>query len=160
MDEDSSTEQKTWLVYSFGKLNVLGYTWTSPDSVSVREEGEGHSLLMDRKQKRRGNQQWRVWCEESGGWECQKRSGEYGRVCKVEDSHRDKTEQCPWYIDSREWLSSTEFFCWTGSQWENWNRGVMLSVLRFFSMRRAVLFCMRRRLWTEEAGRPERRELQ
>ena len=25
-------------------------------------------------------------------------------------------------------------------------------------MRRAAQFCMRRRLWTEEAGRPERRE--
>ena len=30
----------------------------------------------------------------------------------------------------------------------------------FFSMRRAAQFCIRRRLWTEEAGRPERRELQ
>ena len=29
-----------------------------------------------------------------------------------------------------------------------------------FSMRRAAQSCMRRRLWTEEAGRPERRELQ
>ena len=27
-------------------------------------------------------------------------------------------------------------------------------------MRRAAQFCMRQRLWTEEAGRPERRELQ
>ena len=41
----------------------------SPERVSVGEDGEGHSTLMDRKQKRRGNQQWRVWCEESGGWE-------------------------------------------------------------------------------------------
>ena len=32
--------------------------------------------------------------------------------------------------------------------------------LLFFSMRRAAEFCMRRWLWTEEAGRPERRELQ
>ena len=82
----------------------------SPERVSVGDEGEGHSMLMDRKQKRRGNQQWRVWCKESGDWEYQKRSGEYGRVCKVEDSHRDKTEQCPWYSYSRESLSCTEFF--------------------------------------------------
>ena len=39
----------------------------SPERVSVGDEGEGHSVLKDRKQKRRGNQQWRVWCEESGG---------------------------------------------------------------------------------------------
>ena len=25
MDEDSSAEQKTWHVYSFGKINVLSY---------------------------------------------------------------------------------------------------------------------------------------
>ena len=37
----------------------------SPEMVSVGEEGEGHSMLMERRQKRRGNQQWRVWCEES-----------------------------------------------------------------------------------------------
>ena len=39
----------------------------SPDRVPVGEEGEGHSMYMDQKQKRRGNQQWRVCCEESGG---------------------------------------------------------------------------------------------
>ena len=82
----------------------------SPETVSTGDEGEGHSMLMDRKRKRRGNQQWRVWCEESGDWDYQKRSGEYGRVCKVEDSHRNKTEQCPWYSFSRECLSCTEFF--------------------------------------------------
>ena len=64
----------------------------SPEEVSVREEGEGHSMYMDLKQKRHGNQQWRVWCKESGGWEYQKWSGKSGRVCKVEDSHRDNTE--------------------------------------------------------------------
>ena len=67
-------------------------------------------MLMDRKQKRHRNHQGRVWCEESEGWEYQKWSGEYGRACKVEDSHRDKTKQCPWYIYSRECLSCTEFF--------------------------------------------------
>ena len=38
-----------------------------PERGSAGEEGEGHSMLMARKQKRRGNQQWRVWYEESGG---------------------------------------------------------------------------------------------
>ena len=55
----------------------------SPGRVSVGAEGEGHFMLMDRKQKRRGNQQWRVWCEESGGWEYQNRSGDYERACKI-----------------------------------------------------------------------------
>ena len=63
----------------------------SPERVSVGEEGEGHSMVMNRKQKRRGNQQWRVWCEESGGWEYQKQNGVYARVCKVEDSHRRRS---------------------------------------------------------------------
>ena len=37
-----------------------------PERVSVGQEGEDHSMVMDRKQKRRGNQQWRDLCEESG----------------------------------------------------------------------------------------------
>ena len=39
----------------------------SPERVSVGEEGEGHSMKWDQKQKRRGNQWWRVWYEGSGG---------------------------------------------------------------------------------------------
>jgi len=57
--------------------------------------------------RRRRNQQWRAWCEESGGWECQKQCE---RVCKVKDSHKDNTEQCACYIYSRKCLSCTEFF--------------------------------------------------
>ena len=32
-----------------------------------------------------------VWYEESGGWRCQKQSGEYASVCEIEDSRRSKT---------------------------------------------------------------------
>ena len=39
----------------------------SPERVSLREEGEGHSMYRDRKQKRRWKQQWVDWCNESGG---------------------------------------------------------------------------------------------
>ena len=39
-------------------------------------------------------------------------------------------------------------------------RSYVVSFSFFFSMRQTAQFCMRRRLWTEEAGRPERRELQ
>ena len=53
-------------VYKFGKRNVFRLDLMSPERVSVGEEGEGHFMLMDQTQKRRGNQQWRVWCEESG----------------------------------------------------------------------------------------------
>jgi len=68
----------------------------SPGKVYVGEEGEGHSMLMDRRQKRRGNQQWR----ESGARNLEavsirsRERGAYGKECKTEDSHRGKTEQC------------------------------------------------------------------
>ena len=42
----------------------------------------------------------------SGGCEYQKQNGEYGRVCKVEDSHRDKTAH------ARDTFIAD---CWTGS---------------------------------------------
>ena len=95
-------ERTTWPVYSLGKRNVLGYIWMSPERVSVREEGEGHSMLTDWRHKKRGNQQWSLM------WG-RKQSGEYGSVCKVEDSHRDKMEQRVWHIYSSQCLSCTEF---------------------------------------------------
>ena len=66
-------------------------------------------------QKRRGHQQWRVRNLETESI----RSSEYRRVCKVEDSHRDKTEQYPWHIYSRECLSCTEFFIGLGASGES-----------------------------------------
>ena len=45
-------------------------------------------MYRDRRQKKRGNQQWKVWYGESGGREYQKHNGEYGRVCKTEEGHR------------------------------------------------------------------------
>ena len=45
-------EQKTWQVYNFGKRNVFRLDLNeSRERVSVGEEGEGHSMLMDRKQR-------------------------------------------------------------------------------------------------------------
>ena len=75
-------------------------------------------MLMYWRQKWHTNQQWRVWCEESGGWEYQKKSREYWRVCKVIDGHIAKTEQSSWYIYSRECLSCTEFFVGLGASGE------------------------------------------
>ena len=109
MDADSSTEQKTWQVYSFAKINVFSLHLNESREGFCRR-GMGRSFYADwLKTEKAQEPQWRVWCEESGGWEYQKQSGEYGRVCKFEDSHRDKTEQCPWYICSRECFSCIEF---------------------------------------------------
>ena len=47
MDEDSSTEQKTWQVYSFGKINGFRlHLNEARESVSVGEE-EGTSFHVD-----------------------------------------------------------------------------------------------------------------
>ena len=66
----------------------------SPERGSVGEEGEGHSMLLDQKQKRRGTNSG-----ESGARNLEAESirsrAEYVRVCKVEDSHGDKMDQCP-----------------------------------------------------------------
>ena len=64
----------------------------SPERVSVGEEREGHCMQMDRRQKRRGNQQWRVWYEESIRSRAESTGGS---LLDVEDSHRGKTEQYP-----------------------------------------------------------------
>ena len=83
----------------------------SSEKFSVGEEGVGHSCRWTENKKWRRNQQWRVWCEKSGIGEYQKQSGEYWRMCKVEDGHRDKTEQCPGYTYSSECLSCSGNRC-------------------------------------------------
>ena len=64
----------------------------SPERVSVGEEGKFH---VDGPKKEKAPEpaveslvRWNLEAESI-------RSGEYWRVCEVEDSHRDKTEQCP-----------------------------------------------------------------
>ena len=52
----------------------------------------------------------------SGGWEYHKLSGEYGSVCKVEDSHKDQTDQCGWYVYNKECVSYTSNVC-TETEW-------------------------------------------
>ena len=159
LDKDSNMEPKTWQVYSFGKRNVFRLHLSESREAFCQREWEGHSMLMDWRQKRHANQQWRVWCEESGGWEYQK-SREYWRVCKVIDGHIAKTEQCSWYIYSRECLSCTEFFAGLGASGEIETEVWCSQFYIFLCTRQAAQFCMRQRLWTAEAGRPKRRELQ
>ena len=61
---------------------------------------------------------------------------------------------------SRECLSCTEFFVGLEASGEIETEVLCGQFYVFFSMWRAAQFCVQRRLWTEEAGRPERRELQ
>ena len=68
--------------------------------------------------------------------------GEYGRVCKVEDSHRDKTDQCEKYICSSECLCCTEFFVELGANGKIEAEVGCGELYVFFSMRRAANFCM------------------
>ena len=89
-------------------------------------------------------------------------SGEYGRECKVETNHRDKTEQCERYICSRECLCCTEFFAELGAsgEIETEVRCGQFYVFFIFSQYEAsstVLYGLRRRLWAEKEGRLERR---
>ena len=43
-EENSSTELKTCRSIVLEKETFLGYTWKSPERVSVGEEGESHSM--------------------------------------------------------------------------------------------------------------------
>ena len=57
--------------------------------------GRGRSFRVEgSKTEKARNQKWKVWYEDSAGWKRRKQTGGYRRVCTVEDSHRDKTEQC------------------------------------------------------------------
>ena len=102
MDGDSSTEQKTWQVYNLGQRNVFRLDLNeSRDGFCWR--GKGKSFHVDGPKKQKGAEinsgessarnleaeGIRSWAESTGS---------AGRVCKVEESHRGKTEQCPWYI--------------------------------------------------------------
>ena len=89
MDEDSSMEQKTWQVYSFGKRNVFRLHLNVSREAFFRISRE-RSFHVD-GQKRRGHQQWRVRNLETESI----RSSEYRRVSKLEDGHRDEREQYP-----------------------------------------------------------------
>ena len=95
-------------------------------------EGGGHSMLMDRKQKRHGNQKWSlVWSI----WRLRvirSRAESPGGCVKLK-TVTDMTEQCPWYSYS----SVLQLSC-TNSllDWEPVEklkpRGVMWSASRFF----------------------------
>ena len=43
------------------------FAMNESERVSDGEEGEDHSMMRDRIHTRRGNQQWKVWYEQSGG---------------------------------------------------------------------------------------------
>ena len=57
----------------------------SPERASIMRKGKVIPCRGAEDKTSRRNQQWEVWYEESGGREYPMKSGEYGRVCKVED---------------------------------------------------------------------------
>ena len=78
MDKDSSMEQKTWQVYSLGKRNVFRLD-LNESRKGFCQRGRGRSFHVDGPRTEKGQEQWRVWCEES-----QKQSGEYRWVCNTQ----------------------------------------------------------------------------
>ena len=92
----SRTEQKIWHVYTFGKRNVFRLNLDEFREGFCRR-GRGRSFHVDGPKTKKAREPtveslvrgfWRLRISEAE-WI------EYGRACKVEDSHRDKTEQCP-----------------------------------------------------------------
>ena len=91
MEEHSSAERKTWQVLRFEKKTIvwldLNESTKTLNPLSAERKGkvdpyrgsEEEEKRKKEKRKKRGNQQWKVWYEESGGLEYQKQSGEYGR---------------------------------------------------------------------------------
>ena len=79
-------------------LGAKRYFWVILELVQKaflsQRKGKVISCRWTEDRKRRGNQQWKVWYEESGGWEPQKQSGEYGRVCKVECQRLTGAQLC------------------------------------------------------------------
>ena len=95
MDEDSSTKQKTRQVYSFGKRNVFKLH-LNESRESFCRRGRGRSLHVEGSKTEKAREP----TMESGARSLEAESIRSGGVggggrYKVEDSHRDKTEQCP-----------------------------------------------------------------
>ena len=131
----------------------------SRERVSVGEEGEGHSMLRDRNLKAqeptveslvRGI--WRLRVSEA------ERTGGHVKWKTVTEIRRSSVRDI--FIAESVYLVLNSLPDWKRvEKFKQVLCGQFLLCV-FFSMRRAAQFCIRRRLWTEEAGRPERRELQ
>ena len=67
----------------------------SPGRVSVREEWQGHPMLMDRKQKRRGNKQRRVTPLGSVSQQIQTRGPIYLDTWRTRNSYRHNRHAVP-----------------------------------------------------------------
>ena len=157
------TEQKTWQVYKFGKRNVF--------RLDLDESREGFS--------RRGRgRSFHVEGPKTKG--AGTNSGESGARNLEAESIRSGAERTGGHV---KWKTVTEIrrssvrdifiaesVYLVLNSLPDWKRvekfkqvlcgQFHLCFFFFSSMRRAAQFCIRRRLWTEEAGRPERRELQ
>ena len=74
----------------FWERNVLRFDLKKPRERFCRR-GKGRSFYAEGPNTEKVRE---PTVEESCGWEYQKQSGDQGRVCEDEASHRDKTEQC------------------------------------------------------------------
>ena len=153
MDEDISAKQKKWQVYSFGKRNVFRL---------YLNEYKGEVIPCK-------------WTENRKGTETNSRdSGARNLEAEIIRSRAESTAGCVKLKTVTEirrssardtFIAESVYFVLNSLlDWEPVEklkqRCDMVSFTFFFCMRRTAQFCMRRRLWTEEAGRPERRELQ
>ena len=83
-------EQKTWQVYGFWKRNVSRLHFKESREGFCRR-GRERSLKTEKGAgTNSGESGVRILEAESI-----RSRAEYARVCKVEDSHRDKMEHCP-----------------------------------------------------------------
>ena len=78
---------------SFREKNVLRLDLNEPREGFFQFQGNLIPCRGSEDRKGEGTNSGKFG-KESGGREYQKQSGEYGRICKFEDSHRDKMEQC------------------------------------------------------------------
>ena len=84
------------IIYCWQQQHVRGWTAHLSDissgatcvadldsaALALTKEASGNSRERDQRQKRHGNEQCRVWCEEFGGWEYQKQSESVGGCVK------------------------------------------------------------------------------
>ena len=154
MDEDSSTEQKTWQVYSLGKRNVFRlHLNESRERFCRRGSGRSFCVGSGTNSGECGARNLEAESIRSGA----KSTGGRVKLKTVTEIRRSSARDT--FIAESVYLVLNSLFDWETV--EKLKQGCdMVSFTLFFSVSRAAQYCMRRRLWTEESGRPERRELQ
>ena len=169
--KDIITEQKTWQVYNFGKRNVFRLDWNeSREGFCLR--GRGRSFHVDGPKTEKGAG---TNSGESGARNLETESirsgaestGRCVQLKTVTEIRRSSARDT--VIAERVYLVLNSLLDWKPVEIskQRCDMGSFTCTcvclffffffpLSFFSMRRAEQFCMRRWLWTEEAGGPEK----